>query len=86
MSDEAVKIGNLSEEELNNFRGFKQEEDELTFSIGQKYREALDLAISAGRSHQKSIDLLGGVRKRLNVEDGVLVRVDFNGEIFIINK
>lgn len=83
MSEEKMeKIGNLTDDELRDVREYRKEEDELTFKIGQRQREIMALSIAAGEVRQRSLELMNTVRKRHDVDDGVLIKLDFNGEIF----
>ena len=81
-SKESKEIGSLTEEELNQFRSFKREEDEITFAIGQRQREILALSMTAGEARQKSIGLMNSVRERLEIKDGIVLRVQNDGKIY----
>jgi hypothetical protein len=84
MSQENMeKVGNLTDEELKTARGCKREEDEITYRIGHLQREIISLSIMAEEKRQDGIDLLKTIKDRLNLEDGLTISINMNGEVLV---
>lgn len=84
MSDK--KLGELSEQEMSSFQEMRQEEADLTYKIGLKSREIQAMSIAAGQVRQKSIDLMAKVRERLEIDDGVPIKVNQDGTVYEVEQ
>jgi len=77
-------LGELEPGEVQALNSLRQSEQELTFRIGQSFRELVAMTVQAGETNQRMQDIMLGVRKRLDIPEQKTLRISLDGKIQLV--
>ena len=78
-------IGQIEPGELQAITSLQTREQELTYRVGQMFRDALSVAMQAGDANKRLQQLMMEIRTRMDVPEDVLFRVTYDGNVHLVN-
>jgi hypothetical protein len=83
--DDTTVVGEIDPSELQAINSLQTREQELTYRVGQMFREALSVAMQAGDANKQLQQLMMGIRNRMNVPEGQLFRITYDGKVHLVD-
>lgn len=77
------EVGKLDEAEMQAFSNLKSTEQELTYRVGQYFRELLSQAAQANDVNRRAFEMAQKFRERFDIPLNQNIRIDNNGTVFV---
>jgi len=77
-------VGQVDAAEMQSINSLQTREQELTYRVGQLFREALSVAMQAGEAHHGLQRVMQGLRQRMSIPDDSLFRISYDGNIHLV--